>query len=167
MSKIRRSIVAVFLVHTEHSLKIALQRHGEKEDYPGACRVTVYGECQEDEPFFATLIRKMQEDFGNRFTNYCNRRADFRIDSQMRIGDEEIMIYYLFAREKCLKLIQLKEDSGGIELIEIEKFYDDSLIKITPDRQKIGYPAMNVAMFGSEIQLIKGILKKKPERKRK
>ena len=158
--QVQRSAGAIVLVRTDQGLRVVLKRRGKKDNYPNACQEPVHGKCEKYENFFAALIRESHKKLGSDFTERCLDEAVFRSAHRRSYGDKEIMTYYLFVPEIYLKLIELEEDSGKIELVEPHKFFDGSILKITPEKKKVGYSDSVIAMFSDEIIAIKKVLEK-------
>ena len=154
----KKSVGLVLIINTKGGLRVALQRRGAQDSFPGACQVSVHGKLEGDEDFYKALIRESCEELGEVFTHTCQKDIELVELFHQKFDDKEIVTYGALVPEDRLDLIRLERTSGGINVVEGGLFFDGTVIDITSDKKKEGYPPTVIAVFGDEIQAIKKAL---------
>lgn len=156
---LEKSVGVVVVVRTIEGLKVALQKRGEKDSFPRAFQMTAHGKVKRDEDFFPALMRECSEELGESFTLYFLVTTSIvKLIYQISNDNKEIWTYGILVPEISLDIITIEKTSGGIVLVEACKFFDGSVINITPNKKQSVYPKGVIAMFPDEIQAVKKAL---------
>ena len=161
-------LILVTAIHDGQNGEIfmaVLQRRGrwntEKtapESYPGCCQVSIHGKLKEGEDFYEGLIRESCEELGKEFTEACQEDIPLTELLREKTDDKEIRTYGAFIPVERLSMVRLGPDSGGLDLVLGDNFFNGQVKEIAPDMKQDGPPYGVIALFPDEIQAIKKAL---------
>ena len=129
-----------------------------KESYPGCCQVSVHGGLKDGESFYVGLIRESSEELGDEFTQASQKDIPLTELFRELTNEKEVRTYGAFIPTERLSMVRLGPDSGGLELVHGDNFFNGQVQEITEDMKLNGPPHGVIALFPDEIQAVKKAL---------
>ena len=131
-----------------------LQRRGEfnnekmgPESWPGACQITVHGECKDGEILQTALVREIKEEIGTSLGFNVGTTVELTYTED---SDKIVASFGMRVIPKWLELFRLHAGTGGLKFVTREQV--DNIVSIKDFDKTIGVKDRDViAMFPDEI----------------